>query len=77
MQLDHLDEIRLLFEDLEASRQEYDFQPPALASHAEHYANQPDRLRYYAKQVISGRIMMLFASTRMSTQTLLSTIYLV
>jgi len=73
MQLDHLNEIRSLFEELSASRQEYDFQPAALASHAEHYATQPDRLRYYAKQVISGRIMTLFASSRMSTQALLNT----
>src|SRR5271170_5174438 len=73
MEIDHLNEIRSLFEELATSRQEYDFQPVALASHAEYYATQFDRLRYYAKQVISGRIMTLLASSRMTTQALLST----
>jgi len=73
MQIDELDEIRLLFEELAAGRQEYDFQPPAFASHAEHYATQTDRLQYYAKQVINNRIILLLVSSRMTTQTLLST----
>ena len=74
MQLKKLDELKSLYTELASGRQEYDFQPPV--SHAEHYANQPDRLRYYARQVISARIMLLLASSRMTTQALLST-YLV
>src|SRR5262245_46455692 len=73
MQYSDIDELKLLFSKLASGRQEYDFQPPALVSHVEDYAHQPDRLRRYAKQVISGRIMMLLVSSRMSTQALLET----
>ena len=59
-QADPLNEIKLLYLALASSRQEYDFQPPALVSHANQYATQPERLRRYAKQVINGRIMMFF-----------------
>ena len=69
MQLKKLDELKSLYTELASGRQEYDFQPPV--SHAEHYANQPDRLRYYARQVISGRFVLLLASSRMTTQALL------
>jgi hypothetical protein len=65
--------IRSLLTDLASGRQEYDFQAVALASHAVDHANQPDRLRRYAKQVINGRIMILFGSSRMNTQVLLRT----
>jgi len=71
MRLKYVDEIRSLYAQLASGRQEYDFQPPAPVSHAEHYANQPDRLRYYARQVISGRFVLLLASSRMTTQALL------
>jgi hypothetical protein len=73
MQLDHLNQIRSLFEELAAGRQEYDFQEAAWASHAEHFATQPDRLRDYAKQVISARMVTLLVSSRINTQALLST----
>ena len=72
-QLDHLNEIKLLFAELAAGRQEYDFQPPAMVSHAEQYAAQPERLRAYAKQVVCGRIMIFLAFSRMNTQALLQT----
>ena len=65
--------IRSLLEKLTSGRQEYDFQPPALASHAANYANQPARLRRYAEQVINGRIMILLASSTVNTQVLLRT----
>jgi hypothetical protein len=44
-QADLLNEINLLFSALAASRQEYDFMPPSLVSHADQYASQPERLR--------------------------------
>ena len=66
-----VEEIENLFAELSKSRKDYDFQPPALASHAHAYADQPERLHLYARQVISGRIMILFASSRMNTQILL------
>jgi hypothetical protein len=72
-QLDHLNEIKSLFAELAAGRQEYDFQPPAMVSHAEQYAAQPERLRTYAKQVVCGRIMIFLAFSRMNTQALLQT----
>jgi hypothetical protein len=65
--------IRSLLTDLASDRQEYDFQAATLASHAADYANQPDRLRRYAKRVINARIMILLASSRMNTQVLLRT----
>jgi hypothetical protein len=73
MQLKYLDHIKSLSAELASGRQEYDFQPPVLVSHAEHYAGQPDRLRHYAKQVISARIMIFLVSSRMTTQALLNT----
>jgi hypothetical protein len=65
--------IRGGYTDLLAGRQEYDFLPPALVSHAQDYADQPERLRRYSRQVVSGRIMILLCSTRMTTQALLQT----
>jgi hypothetical protein len=65
---DPLNEIKLLFSDLAASRQEFDFLPPALVSHANQYATQPERLQKYAKQVISARIMIFLVSSRINTQ---------
>ncbi len=52
MRYTEIDALKLLFSKLVSSRQEYDFQPPALVSHVQEYAHQPDRLRRYAKQVI-------------------------
>ena len=72
-QLDHIDEIKSLFAELASGPQEYDFQPPAMVSHAEQYAAQPERLRHYAKQVVCGRIMIFLAFSRMNTQALLHT----
>lgn len=72
-QLTHVDEIRSLFAELASGRQEYDFQPPTMVSHAEQYATQPERLRGYAKQVVCGRIMIFLAFSRMNTQALLHT----
>lgn len=66
-----LNDIKLLFSTLASSRQDYDFQPPALVSHVDQYAAQPERLRRYAKQVISGRIMIFLVFSRMNTQVLL------
>lgn len=65
--------IRALFAELAAGRQDYDFQPPALVSHAKDHAKQPDRLRRYARQVIGARIMIFLCSTRMTTQALVQT----
>lgn len=70
-QVDHLRDIRTLFANLSSGRQEYDYSPPAMVSHVEDYADQPDHLRKYARQVISGRIMILLVSSRMTTQALL------
>jgi hypothetical protein len=71
-----IDTIRSLFNDLASGRQEYDFQLANLDSHAGDYANKPHRTRYYGRQVICGRIMILLASTRMTTQALLQTFLL-
>lgn len=71
--IDHVDEIKSLFEELTASRQEYDFQPTVMVSHAEQYSIQPERLRKYAKQVICARIMILVSFSRLNTQALLQT----
>jgi hypothetical protein len=71
-----VDTIRNLFSKLVAGRQEYDFQPAALVSHAGDYAEKPERIQYYGRQVICGRIMTLLASTRMTTQALLQTFLL-
>ena len=68
-----LNVIKSLYDELASGRQEYDFLPPALVSHADHYASQPERLRTYARQVISARIMILLVSSRMNTQALLNT----
>lgn len=68
--------IRSLFNNLLSGRQEYDFQPAALVSHAEDYADKPDRIRHYGRQVIFARIMTLLASSRMTTQALLQTFLL-
>jgi hypothetical protein len=68
--------IRDLFNKLASGRQEYDFQLTALISHAQDYADKPDRIRHYGRQVISARIMTLLASTRMTTQALLQTFLL-
>lgn len=70
-QANALHEIKLLFSELASGRQDYDFLPPALVSHVEQYASQPERLRKYARQVISGRIMIFLVSSRMNTQVLL------
>ncbi len=75
-QLNHLKDIKSLFAELASSRQEYDFMPPAWVSHVEQYADQPDRLRDYARQVVSARILIFCALSRMNTQSLLGT-YLV
>jgi hypothetical protein len=71
-----IDTIRSLFNKLLSGRQEYDFQPAALVSHAQDYADKPERIRNYGRQVICGRIMTLLASTRMTTQALLQTFLL-
>jgi hypothetical protein len=71
-----IDTLRNLFNELVAGRQEYDFQPASLVSHVGDYADKPDRIRYYGRQVISARIMTLLASTRMTTQSLLQTFLL-
>jgi hypothetical protein len=68
-----LSAIKALHARLAAGRQDYDFQPPALASHAQDYATQPERLKRYAQQVINARIMVLLASSTMTTQALLQT----
>lgn len=68
-----INSIRQLFAELSAGRQEYDFQPAALVSHAEDYAKQRERLRRYARQVVSSRILVFLSSTRMTTQALLQT----
>ena len=69
----HLIEVQSLLVKLTSEPQKYDFQPPTLVSHANDYADQPDKLRKYAKQVISARIMIFLISTRFSTQALLQT----
>ena len=69
--IDHqneIDTIRGLFNKLVSGRQDYDFQPAAIVSHAGDYVDQPDRIRNYGRQVICARIMTLLASTRMTTQ---------
>lgn len=71
-----IDAIRNLFRKLASGRQEYDFQPAALVSHVDDYVDNSERLRRYARQIISGRIMILLASTRMTTQALLQTFLL-
>lgn len=71
-----IDTLRGLFNKLVSGRQEYDFQPAALVSHVADYADKPDRIRYYGRQVIAARIMTLLASTRMTTQALLQTFLL-
>lgn len=71
-----IDTIRGLFNKLVSGRQEYDFQPAVIVSHVADYADKPDRIRYYARQVICGRIITLLASTRMTTQSLLQTFLL-
>jgi len=68
-----LDGIQALFTELKKGRQEYDFQLPTFASHVENHANHPERLRRYARQVVNGRIMILLASSRITTQALLQT----
>src|SRR4051812_7608916 len=68
--------LRALFAQLQAGRQEYDFQPPAMVSHVREYQKDQARLRRYAAQVISARVMLLLASTRMTTQGLLHTFLL-
>jgi hypothetical protein len=68
--------LRTLLSELETGPQEYDFQPPALVSHVEAYKNDIPRLRKYATQVIGARIMLLLASTRLTTQALLQTFFL-
>lgn len=63
----HLHKIRELHAELARSRAEYDFQAPALASHAEVYASDPPRLRRYAITTINARIMQFLAVTFMKT----------
>ena len=70
---DYLNEIKVLFAELAGGRQEYDFQPPAFASHVKKYSADPERLKNYAKQVIGARIMIFLAFSRMNTQVLLET----
>jgi hypothetical protein len=70
---DFIGELRTLLATLSSERQDYDFQLPALVSHANNYAGDDGRLRRYAKQVVCGRIMILFAFSRMNTQRLLQT----
>lgn len=74
--MNDIDSIRILFKTLLSGRQEFDFQPASLVSHADDYADNPTRLRNYARQVICARIMTLLASTRMTTQVLLQTFIL-
>lgn len=66
----HLQSLRDLLAKLAAGRQEYDFQPPGVASNAASYANEPARLKRYAAQVVSARMILLLASSRMTTQAL-------
>ena len=68
-----LNALKALHAKLLAGRQDYDFQPPVLVSHALDYATQPERLRRYAQQTVSARIMVLLASSTMTTQALLHT----
>jgi hypothetical protein len=65
--------LKALHVKLSAERQDYDFQPPVLVSHALDYATQPERLRRYAQQTVNARIMVLLASSTMTTQALLQT----
>lgn len=69
--MDPLIAVKDLYQQLCADPQEFDFMPPVLVSHAKAYAGEPERLRRYAKQVISARIMILLSSSRMTTQSLL------
>ena len=68
-----LNALKALHAKLLAGRQEYDFQPPVLISHTLEYAGQPKRLRRYAQQTVNARIMVLLASSTMTTQALLHT----
>jgi len=68
-----IEAIRALFSELVAGRQDYDFKPPALVSHARDHEKQPNRLRRYARQVIGARIMIFRSSTRTTTQALVQT----
>ena len=63
----HLQQIRDLHAELARSRAEYDFQAPALVSHADAYASDPTRLRRYATTTVNARIMQLLAVTFMKT----------
>jgi hypothetical protein len=65
--------LKALHAKLMAGRQDYDFQLPVFVSHALDYATQPERLRRYAQQTANGRIMVLLASSTMTTQALLNT----
>jgi hypothetical protein len=64
-------DLRALHARLKTGRQEYDFMPPVMVSHVPEYQKDKQRLRRYAAQVISARVMLLLASTRMTTQGLL------
>jgi hypothetical protein len=74
--LEYIGELRALFAKLASERQDYDFQPPPMISHAKDYADDQQRLRKYAKQVICGRIMIFLTFSRMNTQRLLETFLL-
>jgi hypothetical protein len=63
--------IRALYESLKRGRQEFDFQSPAFVSHVQAYAGDPVRLANYARQTIGARVVLLQASSRMATQSLL------
>jgi hypothetical protein len=65
--------LQSLLLELQAGRQEFDFQLSSLVSHARDYASDIPRLRKYAKQVVGGRIMILLGVSRMTTQGLLQT----
>ena len=63
----HLKQIREIHAELVRSRGEYDFQAPALVSHADAYASDPTRLRRYATTAVNARIMQFLAVTFMKT----------
>jgi hypothetical protein len=62
-----LHKIRALHTELARSRAEYDFQAPALVSHADAYATDPSRLQRYATTTVNARIMQFLAVTFMKT----------
>src|SRR5688572_7737166 len=74
--LEAIEALRALHAELKDFAQDLDFSVPSFISHADAYAADPEKLLRYAQTVIPARMIILWGSSRMTTQGLVNTFLL-